>query len=76
MTFDLECAPITIENESWIGAFAMIGPGTHVEKGVVLLMGTVANGRITEGRVYSGNPPQVIKVRVVEKNQTARRGKH
>lgn len=65
VTFELACAPITIEDESWIGAFARIGPGTHVERAAVLVMGTVANGRITARTVYSGNPAQACKARTI-----------
>jgi putative colanic acid biosynthesis acetyltransferase WcaF len=64
-TFDLECAPITIEDESWIGAFTLIGSGAYVEKAAVLVIGTVANGRLAGQTVYGGNPARAIKARKV-----------
>ncbi|MEQ5829016.1 WcaF family extracellular polysaccharide biosynthesis acetyltransferase [Sulfitobacter sp. NFXS29] len=63
VTFDLECGPITIENECWIGAFALVGPGTFVETAAVLAIGTVASGKIAAQTVYSGNPCRVVKDR-------------
>lgn len=63
VTFDLVCAPIIVEDECWIGAYALIGPGTYIEKAAVLLMGTVASGRLEGRSVFAGNPVRRVKSR-------------
>jgi putative colanic acid biosynthesis acetyltransferase WcaF len=64
--FDLITAPIYIENSSWIGANAVVGPGVTVQKGAVLTLGSVTASSLDAMTIYSGNPCQPIKVRVMK----------
>ena len=51
--FDLMTAPITIEDQCWVGARTTLAPGTHMEVGAVLGMGAVASGRLKGWTIYS-----------------------
>jgi len=63
--FHLIPAPIHIEQSSWIGAGAMIGPGVTVGRGAVLCLGSVAGRSLLPMTIYAGNPAQPIKQRVI-----------
>ena len=58
--FDLILGQITIESESWIGAQAVLGPGTHVGQAAVVGLGAVACGQIPAGVIVRGNPAVVV----------------
>jgi putative colanic acid biosynthesis acetyltransferase WcaF len=51
--FDLVTASINIEDQCWIGARAIVSPGTHMEEGAVLGMGAIASGRLAGWTIYS-----------------------
>ncbi|MER8798847.1 WcaF family extracellular polysaccharide biosynthesis acetyltransferase [Mesorhizobium sp. M0984] len=56
LDFSLVAREVTIGSSVWIGAKAIVGPGSHIEDGVVLGMGSVATGHFTSWNVFSGNP--------------------
>lgn len=53
--------PITIEDNCWIGAGAIILPGVTIGKGSVIGAGSVVNKDIPANSVAVGNPCRVIK---------------
>lgn len=55
--------PVTVEDGVWIGARAVVCPGTHLQAGVVLAAGTVFRGGSEPGMVYAGNPAVALKPR-------------
>lgn len=63
-SFDLITAPIQIEDEAWVGAFALVGPGSILRAGAVLAMGAVFRGDSEPDMVIAGNPAKTIKPRV------------
>ncbi len=52
--FALVTRPILLEGECWVGARAILAPGTVMERGAILTLGAVGRGRLTEWRVHSG----------------------
>lgn len=67
--FQLIPAEIHIEEGSWIAARAAIGPGVTVGKGAVLALGGVAGRSLEPMTIYSGNPAQPVKKRIIKKFQ-------
>jgi putative colanic acid biosynthesis acetyltransferase WcaF len=63
--FDLIVRPITIESHAWICARASIAPGATIGSGAVVGFASVGHGPLAEWTVYSGNPAQPIRQRVV-----------
>lgn len=61
--FDLIVRPIELADHAWIGARAVIGPGTVVEEGAVLALGSVATRRLGAWQVHQGIPAVAIKAR-------------
>jgi maltose O-acetyltransferase len=53
--------PITLEDDAWIGAGALILPGVTVGRGSVLGAGSVATRDIPSGVMAAGNPCRVIR---------------
>jgi putative colanic acid biosynthesis acetyltransferase WcaF len=62
-TFDLMTLPILVNDRSWIGAKAVVGPGVTVGEGAVLTIGSVAVGDLKPGWVYAGNPAVPVRPR-------------
>ncbi|HID9092168.1 WcaF family extracellular polysaccharide biosynthesis acetyltransferase [Enterobacter mori] len=54
--FDLETSEITLEDEVWIGARAVVAPGSYLKKGVVLTVNSVATSILEQDSIYQGNP--------------------
>ncbi|MGB8699712.1 MAG: WcaF family extracellular polysaccharide biosynthesis acetyltransferase [Thermosynechococcaceae cyanobacterium] len=63
--FKLAPAPIHIQQGSWIAARAVVGPGVTVGQGAVLGLGSVAGRSLQPMTIYTGNPAQPIKQRVI-----------
>ena len=59
-TFDLRLGPITIDDQAWIAAKAVLAPGTHVGVGAVVVLGAVVSGVIPAGAIVRGNPAVVV----------------
>ena len=56
--------PLTIDDDVWIGARAMILPGCkHIGKGVIVGAGSVVTKDIPDYAIVGGNPARVIKYR-------------
>jgi putative colanic acid biosynthesis acetyltransferase WcaF len=62
-TFDLQVAPIVLEQGCWIGARATVCPGVVVENHAVLAVGSVATARLRAWTIYQGNPAQAVRRR-------------
>ncbi|PQB05087.1 acyltransferase [Aureitalea marina] len=54
-------APIVIEDESWIGANAVIVPGVTIGKHSIVAAGSVVTKNVPPYSVVAGNPARVIK---------------
>jgi acetyltransferase-like isoleucine patch superfamily enzyme len=54
-------ARISIGDNSFIGAFAMLMPGTVIGRDCVIGAGSVVRGNIPDGSIVIGNPGQVIR---------------
>jgi putative colanic acid biosynthesis acetyltransferase WcaF len=64
--FRLIIAPITLQQGSWIGAKAIVGPGVTVGAGAVLGLGSVTSRSLDPMTIYCGNPAQPIKARYMQ----------
>lgn len=64
-SFDLIEGPIRIDDGAWIGARAMLCPGTVVETLAVLNAGGVGKGRLEASGIYGGNPAERIGTREI-----------
>jgi maltose O-acetyltransferase len=54
-------APVTVEEEAWIGAGAILLPGVTVGRGSVVGAGSVVTRDIRAGVVAAGNPCRVLR---------------
>ncbi|KAF4551821.1 Acetyltransferase-like protein 1 [Elsinoe fawcettii] len=54
-------APITIEEDCFIGADVLILPGRRVGRGCTIGAGTVVSKDVPENCVVAGNPPKVLR---------------
>lgn len=61
--FDLVVQPIRIEDQCWLAAGSIIGPGVTAGKGAVLVLGGVASRGLREGWIHRGNPAEPFKQR-------------
>jgi len=68
-TFQLKIAPIHIQTGSWIAAGTMIAPGVTVRQGAVLTLGSVAVRSLDAMTIFSGNPAQPVKPRVLRSQE-------
>ncbi|MBC7938046.1 MAG: colanic acid biosynthesis acetyltransferase WcaF [Rhizobacter sp.] len=64
-TFDLSVQPISLEDGVWIGARALVCPGTLCKTHSVLSVQSVASGTLEAYTIYQGNPAVSIKSRVM-----------
>jgi maltose O-acetyltransferase len=53
--------PITIEDDVWLGAGALICPGVTIGRGSIIGAGSVATRDIPPGVMAAGNPCRVIR---------------
>jgi len=65
-SFDLITEPIELERGVWIGARAIVMPGTHAEEGAILTAGSAAGGRLERFKVYQGNKATVVGNRIIK----------
>ncbi|MCP9849801.1 WcaF family extracellular polysaccharide biosynthesis acetyltransferase [Cyanobium sp. Morenito 9A2] len=54
--FDLLLGPIELGDDAWIGARAVLAPGTRVGAGTVVALAAVASGDLGAGVIYAGHP--------------------
>lgn len=62
---ELITQPIRIEENAWVFAKAMIGPGVVIGEGAVVAMGAVVVKPVAAYDVVGGNPARVIKKRSI-----------
>lgn len=65
-TFDLRVGAIHIRSGSWLGAQSIVGPGITVGEGAILSLGSVATRSLDPMTIYTGNPAQAVKKRVIK----------
>ncbi|MEO1131822.1 MAG: putative colanic acid biosynthesis acetyltransferase [Cyanobacteria bacterium J06639_1] len=63
--FDLNVAPIVLEDSSWVAARATVGPGVTIGRGAILGLGSVTGRSLDPMTIYAGNPAQAVKPRCV-----------
>ena len=56
-------APITLDDDCWVGANACILPGVHLEKGAVVGSGSVVTKDVGAGQIVVGPSAQVLRSR-------------
>lgn len=61
--FDLITAPINISDKCWVGACGILAPGTVMEEGAILSLGSMGKGALLAWSIYSGVPAERVKVR-------------
>lgn len=64
-TFELVVGAIRIEKGAWVGARAIVLPGTVVGEGVIVGAGAVVSGSLQPYTVYRGNPASATGIRVM-----------
>ncbi len=57
---ELEFAPITIEDDVWLGARVAVLPGITIGKGAILAAGSVATKSIPEYEIWGGVPARKL----------------
>ena len=68
----LQTAPkkkVTIGNDVWLGANALIMPGVTIGDGVIVAAGAVVTKNVEPYAVVGGNPARVIKYRNEKENK-------
>lgn len=63
--FTLIVSPVTIEDDAWIAARAVVGPGVIVGSGAVLCLGSVATSRLDPWAIYQGVPAVRVNTRQI-----------
>jgi putative colanic acid biosynthesis acetyltransferase WcaF len=58
--FDLQLGPITIGDDAWIAARAVLAPNTLIGPGAVVALGAVVSGSVPAGAIVRGNPAVVV----------------
>jgi putative colanic acid biosynthesis acetyltransferase WcaF len=66
VAFDLVLSPVVIEDGVWVGAKAVVCPGTTLRTHAVLTAGSVISKEAKAWTVYSGNLAVPVRGRVVE----------
>lgn len=61
--FALITRSIHLRDGCWVGARASLSPGTRLEDGAVVTMGSVASGRLAAWTVHTGIPAQPTRQR-------------
>ena len=56
--------PVTIEDDVWIGARAIILPGVTIGRGSIIGAGAIVTKDVPPYSIAAGNPARVVKTRV------------
>lgn len=62
-SFDLIVRPITLEDEVWLAARSVVGPGVICGRGAVLALGSVAVRNLLPQHIHQGVPALPLKSR-------------
>jgi putative colanic acid biosynthesis acetyltransferase WcaF len=62
-SFDLIVKPIVLEDEVWLAARSVVGPGVTIGRGAVLGLGSVATRNLLPCHIHQGVPAIPIKRR-------------
>jgi len=65
-TFDLQTAPIRINEGVWVGAKSVICPGVICESHSLLTVGSVATKSLDAYSIYKGNPAVKTRDRIIQ----------
>lgn len=60
ITYKDACYSVVIEDDVWIGAFAIILSGAHIGEGSVVSAGSVISSYVPPYSIVAGNPARVI----------------
>jgi putative colanic acid biosynthesis acetyltransferase WcaF len=63
--FDLAVKPIVLENEVWLAARSIVGPGVTAGRGAVLALGSVATRDLLPWHIHQGVPAVPVKPREI-----------
>jgi putative colanic acid biosynthesis acetyltransferase WcaF len=63
--FGLIIAPIRLSEGSWVGAKAILTPGTVLGIGAIASAGSVITGAIPDYQIFAGNPAVFVRKRVM-----------
>ena len=58
--FNGEDYSIIFEGNNWVGANAVILPGTYIKEGAIIGAGAIVSGVIKKNSVYVSNPPKLM----------------
>jgi putative colanic acid biosynthesis acetyltransferase WcaF len=58
-------SPITIEDGSWVGAFAILCPGARLARSSIVTVSSVLRGDTAPDGIYSGNPATRVREREI-----------
>jgi maltose O-acetyltransferase len=61
MTEDM---PVTIGDDVWIGARAILLPGITINSGSIVGAGAVVTKDVPPGSIVAGNPARVVRYRI------------
>ena len=61
----MDCAPVSIGDDCWVGDGARILKGAHIPNGCVIAANAVILGKLSmeSGKVYGGVPAKLISYR-------------
>jgi putative colanic acid biosynthesis acetyltransferase WcaF len=65
VAFDLLVSPVVIEDGVWVGAKAVVCPGTTLRTHAVVTAGSVLSREAKAWTIYSGNPATPVRARVI-----------
>jgi putative colanic acid biosynthesis acetyltransferase WcaF len=63
--FDLVVKPIALEDEVWLAARSVVGPGVTARRGAVLSLGSVATRDLLPWHIHQGVPARPAKPRCI-----------
>jgi len=66
IAFTLITKPIRIEDGAWIGAGGIVCPGINVGRNAILTVGSILARDAEPSGIYTGNPAQRVRTRIVE----------
>lgn len=62
-TFDLIVKPVVLRDHAWACAFSKLAPGTTMEEGAVLSMGSLGSGNLSAWRIHSDSHKSIVRSR-------------